>query len=47
MKVAINLFWLRLMKHQDKKRVMNRDGRTYIEVKEIIDKQMPEVDKGN
>lgn len=27
------------------KRVMNRDGRTYREVKEIIDKQMPEVDK--
>ena len=27
------------------KRVMDRDGRTYREVKEIIDKQMPEVDK--
>ena len=27
------------------KRVMNRDGRTYREVKEIIDKQMHEVDK--
>ena len=27
------------------KRVMNRDGRTYREVKEIIDKQKPEVDK--
>ena len=27
------------------KRVTNRDGRTYREVKEIIDKQMPEVDK--
>ena len=27
------------------KRVMDRDGRTYREVKEIIDKQMPEADK--
>jgi len=27
------------------KRVMDRDGRTYREVKEIIDKQMPEVNK--
>ena len=27
------------------KRVMDRDGRTYREVKEIINKQMPEVDK--
>lgn len=27
------------------KRVMDRDGRTYREVKEIIDKQMPETDK--
>ena len=27
------------------KRVMDRDGRTYREVKEIIDKQMPEVEK--